>query len=67
MLDKNWWRATLAAALGITIYWPVVCLVAVADARDAAGWDIDDTAYWIVLPPIALWGLWGLVAVARNR
>ena len=65
LLDKSWWRVTLAAALGITIYWPVVCLVAVADARDAIGWDIDDTAYWIVLPPIAIWGLWGFLCIAR--
>lgn len=57
----RWGRVLLAAALGITIYWPVVCLAAVAAARDAEGWNPpDQTAYWIVLPLIALWGAWGL-------
>ena len=64
-LDKVWWRPALAAALGITVYWPVVVLAAAADARDAAGWDIDDAAYWVVLPIIALWAAWGLVHVLR--
>ena len=27
-----------AAALGITIYWPIVCLAALVDARGAPGW-----------------------------
>lgn len=34
-------------------------------ARDASGWDVDETAYWIVLPIIAFWAIWGLVRVAR--
>ena len=53
------------AALGITVYWPVVVLAAAVDARDAAGWLIDDTLYWIVLPTITAWGIWGLQRVAR--
>lgn len=62
-----WWAVPLAAALGITVYWPVVCLAALADARDAVGWSIgSETPYWIVLPAIALWGAWGLVVIARE-
>ena len=58
---KKWGRIILAAALGVTIYWPVVCLVAVAAARDAEGWNLADEApYWIVLPVITLWGIWAL-------
>ena len=64
-LDRGWWRAILGAALGITVYWPVVVLAAAVDARDAAGWEIDEMAYWIVLPLIALWALVGLFIVAR--
>ena len=61
----NWARPVAAAAFGITIYWPVVCLAAVVDARGATGWDIgDETAYWTVLPVIALWGLWALLRQA---
>ena len=61
-----WWRTAVGAALGITLYWPVVALAAAVDARDAAGWDVDETAYWILLPVIAIWALWGLVAIARG-
>jgi hypothetical protein len=65
-LARPWWRPILGAALGITLYWPVVVLAAAVDARDASGWDIDETAYWIVLPTIALWALWGLFLIART-
>ena len=66
-LSRPWWRVIFGAALGITVYWPVVCLVAVVDARDAAGWNIDETAYWVVLPVIVVWALWGLYTVSRDR
>jgi hypothetical protein len=62
-----WGRVVAGAALGITVYWPVVSLAAVVKAREAEGWFLgDETAYWIVLPVIALWGLWGLWWVARS-
>jgi hypothetical protein len=65
-INRVWGRFILAAALGITIYWPVVCLAAVVAARGAAGWNLANEAdFWIVLPPIALWGLWGLWFIAR--
>ena len=64
---RTWGRMLFAAALGITLYWPIVCLITVVDARDAAGWSIaDETPYWIVLPLIALWGAWGLWALMRE-
>lgn len=67
MLSKAWGRVTLAAALGITVYWPVVCLAAVIAARDAKGWSLPgETEYWIVLPPIALWAAWGLWRLSRQ-
>ena len=67
MLGKAWAAIPLSAALGITVYWPIVCLIAVVDARDAAGWNIaDETAFWIVLPLIAGWGAWGLWALLRK-
>jgi len=60
--NTQWSRPVAAAAFGITVYWPVVCLAAVVDARGAAGWDIgDETAFWIVLPLIALWRIWALL------
>ena len=65
-LGRPWWKVIFGAALGVTVYWPVVCLAAVVDARGAAGWNMDETAYWIVLPTIAIWALWGLFTVART-
>jgi len=65
-LGRLWGRTALAAALGITVYWPVVCLIAVVSARGATGWHIDDErGYWLVLPIIALWALWGLFQMCR--
>jgi hypothetical protein len=64
-----WGRVVLGAALGITIYWPVVCLTTVVAAHGLDGWRLaSESAYWIVLPIIALWGafgLWRLVLEAR--
>ncbi|HBD08816.1 MAG TPA: hypothetical protein DCZ69_11195 [Syntrophobacteraceae bacterium] len=63
----RWGRIWMAAALGITVYWPIVCLTALVNARGAPGWNIaDETPYWVVLPVIAAWGAWGLVAVMRE-
>lgn len=55
-----WGRILLSAALGISVYWPVVVLAAAVDARGAPGWNLDEAGYWIVLPAIMLWALWGL-------
>jgi hypothetical protein len=58
---RDWGRCLLIAAMGITVYWPIVCLAAVVAARGAPGWSLPkETDYWIVLPLIALWGAWGL-------
>ena len=64
-LGAGWGRVLLGAALGITVYWPVVALAATVDARDAAGWAIDETAYWVVLPAIFIWALIALVHISR--
>ena len=64
---RPWGRMIFAAALGITVYWPVVSLITVVDARDAAGWSLsDETPYWIILPLIVFWGAWGLWAITRE-
>ena len=64
----HWTPVILGAALGITVYWPIVCLAALVDATGAPGWNPGDTsAYWIVLPIIALWAAWGLWRLAARR
>ena len=67
-LGRSWGRIVLAAALGMTVYWPVVCLAAVVAARGAEGWHLgDETAYWIVLPLIAAWAAWALWRIATRH
>lgn len=67
LLAKQWGRIWMAAALGITVYWPIVCLAALVDARGAPGWNIAEEApYWFALSVIAAWGAWGLATVARK-
>ena len=63
---SRWGQVLLGAALGITIYWPVVALAAAVDARDAAGWTINETQYWIVLPVIIAWAAVALFRIARR-
>ena len=64
---RPWGRGWMMAALGITVYSPVVCLAALVAARGVPGWNItDETPYWVVLPVIAAWGAWGLVVVAKE-
>jgi len=68
LIRKTWGYVILSAALGITIYWPVVCLAAVVAARDATGWNItNETPYWIVLPLISFWGAWGLWRITCHK
>lgn len=64
---RSWGRGVMIAAMGITVYWPIVCLVAVATARGAPGWSLPkESEYWIVLPVIVLWGLWVLWYLLRE-
>ncbi len=60
-------RICLAASLGITIYWPIVCLVALVHTREAADWKvISETPYWIACLIIMLWGIWGLFLLFKK-
>lgn len=59
-----WSDPVLGAALGITVYWPIVCLWSVSAARGARGWDLPKEAqYWRVLPAISLWGAVGMIVI----
>jgi hypothetical protein len=65
-LRRPWWKEVMGAALGITVYWPVVVLATAVDARDASGWEIDEASYWLVLPLIACWALVSIVLLVRG-
>ena len=65
-MSVRWAPLVMGSALGITVYWPIVCLAAVAKAEGAPGWNPGDTTeYWIVLPLITLWAVVGLWQLAR--
>jgi len=63
---NSWGTVLTSAALGITVYWPIVALAAAVKARGATGWHLDESGFWVVLPLISLWALWGLWWVIRN-
>lgn len=68
LLHRNWGTVLLAAAFGITVYWPVTSLAAVVAAQGSKGWTLTiETQYWIGLPMIALWGAWGLWQLSHER
>jgi len=65
--SNRWAPVLMGAGLGITVYWPVVCLAVLVAARDASGWNLaGEAAYWIVLPLIACWGGWSLWYVLKD-
>ena len=56
------------AALAITVYWPLVHLYAIYSGRSAFNLSADKyLAYSVLLPLIALYGLWGMWFLFRNR
>lgn len=66
-VGRAWGRVVLAAALGITVYWPAVCLATVASTSGIPGWNLaNETVYWVVLPLIALWGAFALWLVIKQ-
>ena len=68
LIRKKWGLFAMAAALGITAYWPVVSLFILLFARGTPGFHFTDfTAYTVLLTAFTLYGLWGLGYVYRNR
>lgn len=56
-IGTGWATPAMAAALGVTVYWPLASLFTIMRARNAPGWSLPkEHQYWIVLPLIALWG-----------
>ena len=66
-LGTGWGTVLLAGALGVTAYWPLACLATVWRARGLPGWSLPKEAqYWVALPLIAAWGVWGLWHLAST-
>ncbi len=66
-LGKPWGTIALAAALGITAYWPVVVVYAFHFAKGAPGFEFAGTTlYTFILVPIVVYALWGLAYLYRT-
>lgn len=66
-IGRAWGPGIMIAAMGITVYWPIVCLVAVATARGTPGWSLPkESEYWVVLPIIVVWAAWVLWHLLRK-
>ncbi len=67
-LRKKWGLFAMIGALGITAYWPMVCLFFLLFARHAPGFYSNSfTSYTILLTAITVYGLWGFWYLYRNR
>lgn len=67
-MAKDWSPIVISSALGITVYWPIVCLSTVVAAQDAENWSLPNEGdYWIVLPVITLWAVYGLWFILMQR
>jgi hypothetical protein len=65
--QTRWGVVTLAAALGITAYWPIVALCALYAAIGTPGFNFSNhTLYTAILVPVFVYGLCGLVFLARG-
>ncbi len=65
---KKWGVFSMTAALGITAYWPLVCLFIVIFGRDVPGFSFPDfVSYILILSAISVYGLWGLWYLYKNQ
>jgi hypothetical protein len=59
--QKRWSIVAMSGALGITAYWPIVCLFLLFFAKGTPDFHFTRyTSYTIMLTLITLYGLWGL-------
>ncbi|MBA7491718.1 hypothetical protein ES702_02266 [subsurface metagenome] len=65
---KMWGVFAMASVLGITAYWPMVCIFLVLFAKGSPGFNFTNfTSYTILLTAFTLYGLWGLWYLYKNR
>ena len=66
--QKMWGILTMAGALAITAYWPMVNIFIILFAKGTPGFHFTDFAsYTIVLTCFTLYGFWGLWYLYKNR
>jgi hypothetical protein len=65
---KSWGFYSMFGALAITVYWPIVSLSTIFIVRTAVNLNPDKyVSYSIILPLIAIYGLWGMWYLHKNR
>ena len=67
-IRKEWGIITMAGALGITAYWPMVSLFLLLFAKGSPGFNFTNfTSYAIILILITIYGIWGLLYLIKRR
>lgn len=67
-IRKEWGILTMAGALGITAYWPMVSLFLLLFAKGSPGFNFTNfTSYAIILILITIYGIWGLWYLIKRR
>ena len=67
-LRKKWGLFAVVGALGITAYWPMVCLFFLIFAKGTPGYNFTSfTSYIIMLTAFTVYGLWGLWYLYKNH
>lgn len=65
---KPWGTFFMFGALAVTVYWPVVHLFAIYSGKSSMNLGADKyLSYSVILPLVALYGLWGMWFLYRNR
>lgn len=65
---RSWGFYSMFGALAITVYWPIVSLSAIFIGRSVLNLNPDKyVSYSIILPLIAIYGLWGMWYLYKNR
>ena len=65
---KSWGLYSMFGSLAITVYWPVVHLFTISIERTAITLTPEKyISYSIILPLIAIYGLWGMWYLYKNQ
>ena len=65
---KAWGVFTMASALGITAYWPIVNIFIILFAEGSPGFNYPNfTSIAIILLSITIYGIWGLWYLYKNQ
>lgn len=66
--NRPWGAWCMSGALAVTVYWPVVHLYTIYAGKDALHLSPGKyLSYSVILPLTALYGLWGMWFLYRNR